>query len=578
MNQRTYALRSQQIAYLYNNLPKALVAYIGIALISYLTISDYADKSLFNIWIFVAILITIFRAFMFSIYKKHPEYGNRFYYNLFSVGLVLSALSWGVTAFFVFEKAIEYQIFLVLMIGGLSSGSAVSTASRKEQFFMFSFISLTPYIVLFYSQGSTISLAIATSLLIYQVILVLIVKQVSENLNNNFSLSQQNSELITQLEQKVKEANSSVEAKSRFLSTMSHEIRTPLNAIIGFIKILKKGEDDPKKLGYLETIDHSSLMLLNILNDILDFSKIEAGELKISPVVFNPKKSFKTTFELFTQSAKDHKIEYRLLMDESVPESIYSDEFRLNQVISNLLSNAIKFTPEGKSVEMQIRFDSTRSRLEVVIKDQGIGIEEEKQKEIFREFVQADSSLTREYGGTGLGLSISKHILKLLDSELELESRPNEGSRFSFSVTVQTDHQKTQSAQSREEKRLFKGKKVLVAEDNMTNQMLIKILLEAYQIEVTMVKNGQEAVDRFKEELFDCVLMDINMPLKNGSDAMKEIKAYEKAQQHQSVAIVALTANATHGDKEKYLEMGFDAYIAKPIEMEALQNVLSESL
>ena len=554
------------------------MALVAISAITFVTLRGQVPSCGLWVWLGAMALIVLLRLYSYMMFKKEALRSDEFYYYLFAVGLVLTALAWGGSVLLIHQAPVAYQIFLVLMIGGLSSGAAVSNGSRVELFLLFIVPSLVPFIMMFYQNDTPISMAVSVSLLVYLVLLILIAKQVSVNINNNFKLSYKNLHLIEQLEQKVDEANSSAEAKSRFLSTMSHEIRTPLNAIIGFIKILKQKEDNPEKKGYLDTIDQSSALLLHILNDILDYSKIEAGKLNISIVNFDPKKSFKQSFELFKQSAKEQELHFNMHMSDTLPGQIKSDEFRINQVISNLLSNAIKFTPKGGSVDLFIDFDLEKHCLKVAVEDEGIGISKEQQNEVLKEFIQADDSLARRYGGTGLGLSISNHILKLLGSKLELKSELERGSRFSFELPVELDEQTIGQKYEAHTAKRFEKQKILVAEDNKTNQMLITLLLEEAHLEPILVANGQEALDAVKEKEYALILMDINMPLMDGVTAMQEIRAWQARKSQIKTPIIALTANASHGDEAHYLEQGFDDYIAKPIDFERLQEVLGRYL
>ena len=398
----------------------------------------------------------------------------------------------------------------------------------------------------------------------------LIKAQEIELLQRTQLLERKNKELEI-ANKKIKAANKS---KSNFLSVMSHEIRTPLNAILGFVQILKKNEEDKTKKKYLEIIDNSSHMLTNVINDILDISKIESGKFTLESVNFNPTEEFNLLYTLFEQNSIDKDVNIINSIASDLPLFLSSDILRIKQIISNLLSNAIKFTPSSKNIELKIEFDENKSVLFVEVRDEGIGISENNIDNVTKAFTQADNTTARKYGGTGLGLSIVTNLLKLFDSELKIESELSKGSRFSFELKVDlVDKNNFPKEEDKEIEINFHHKKILVAEDNKTNQMLIKILLDDMNIDVTIANDGIETEDIFKKDKFDMILMDINMPNKNGIDAMLDIKQADK-----SIPIIALTANATSGDRQKYIDLGFDDYLSKPIEMKSLITVLNKYL
>lgn len=364
-------------------------------------------------------------------------------------------------------------------------------------------------------------------------------------------------------------ADSANKSKSGFLANMSHEIRTPLNAIIGFINLLKKDEKDKKKLEYINIVQTSSSSLLGVINDILDISKIEDGKLNIDRIDFKLKEQLSYLVEFYKSSAKEKKISLKLLFDESVPLAINSDPLRLKQILSNLISNAIKYSPEESTVKIKIRFEDEKLFVSVI--DQGIGISPQAQKRIFTAFEQAEVSTTRKYGGTGLGLSIAKRLVELLGGKINLESRMNVGSNFYFYIEACEVNDFTED--EHEEAMISFDAHLLIVEDNKTNQLLIKILLDELGISYSVANDGLEAVEMVEEEQFDAILMDINMPNLNGMDATVQIK--EKGH---DLPIIALTANAMKEDIQEYLTIGMCAHISKPIDNNKLIEVLTKVL
>ena len=503
-------------------------------------------------------------------------------------------------------------------------------------------------------------------------------------------------ELITKrAKESEEEALIANQTKSQFLANMSHEIRTPLNAIIGFSDILSTSSLADKDREKASIISKSAKALLNIINDILDISKIESGKFEISKNGFDLRELLEQIVQLYTVSAMQKNIRLFYTMDENIPIHLVSDETKLKQVISNILSNAIKFTPQNGKVFFDIKLlniKNHRAKIKFSIKDEGIGISLENQKKIFEPFSQADGSISRKFGGTGLGLAICLNIVKLLDSEIKLESVENEGSTFFFELDFEIQDIETidnskfeydfaicskiedlenikehlintikhfgrvhegediekcekidlifcfgdpefyeklsnrkkhfkckavyvgnidkinnnnimkplmnyfldvpilgskisniiKELKSNEESceiieeenidKIYKGN-VLVAEDNSNNQLLIKLILEKFGLNVTITQNGQIALDEYKKNNYDLVLMDINMPIMDGLTALKHIREYELTT-NTYTPVVALTANTLKGDKEKFIQSGMDYYLSKPIQNDELIDIL----
>jgi len=381
--------------------------------------------------------------------------------------------------------------------------------------------------------------------------------------------------LESEVEKRTRELHIAMRAKGDFLANMSHEIRTPLNAILGFIGILKKDEEDEKRKKYFDILDTSSHSLLTIINDILDFSKIESGKLDIEKERFDIKKAYEEIFSLYFEKAKAKDISLHLNIDASFPKQVLGDVVRVKQIVSNILSNAIKFTPDNGSIEINVYYDKQKNYLKCSIVDNGIGIQEQNLSKVFNAFSQADSSTTRKFGGTGLGLSISKHLVELMNGSIEVSSVVGKGTSFRFEIELPEEDDAIEPVciESEDEVTFSENYKVLVVEDNKTNQMLIKILLMDVNLGCDIVENGQEAIDRVKEKEYDIILMDENMPILNGIEASKKIREMEIR-----TPIIAVTANAFKGDKEKFLKAGMDDYISKPIDIKEFLRVLKKYL
>lgn len=386
---------------------------------------------------------------------------------------------------------------------------------------------------------------------------------------------------VTELQRAKEEAKAAAQMKGDFLANMSHEIRTPMNGIFGFVSLLSQTSLDEKQKKYLDIIEGSTQTLLGIVNDILDFSKIESGKLELDCTDIKPLREFEKIAHLFSAKMEEKKIALRIEIDPRLSECMQIDLLRIQQVISNLLSNAIKFTPENGEILFYakgLESKGEKSRIRIGVKDNGIGIDPSHQRKIFEAFSQADNSTTRKFGGTGLGLSISSRLVSLMGGELKVNSTPGEGSDFYFEIEVQTcsveDRGMNQKNYPPEEQtRICFTGSVLVAEDNPVNRILIDELLQRYGLSPDIAKNGQEALERMESTPYDIVFMDVNMPVMSGIEAVARIK-----ETGNEVPVIALTANAMAGDHERFLALGFDNYLSKPLSAGGLKKILETYL
>ncbi len=384
-------------------------------------------------------------------------------------------------------------------------------------------------------------------------------------------------EYEAQQAQLIQELKDVATSKSDFLANMSHEIRTPMNAILGFIQILIKDESDEEKLKKFKIINQSGKSLLRIINDILDFSKIDSNKMLIENIPYNIKDTFKHVVELFKARASDNSLNLVLNIDENTPNKILGDQVRVEQVLSNLISNAIKFSKQDGTITINLSYDQENSSVRCEVIDTGVGISKEKIDDIFNAFTQEDSSTTRRFGGTGLGLSISRALCELMGGSIGVESELDKGSVFYFTLNIieveeEIDKNSVDSINSDDNQ--LKGE-ILIVEDNKTNQLLLSMLLDDFDLDYTIANDGLEAIEKLQNNKFDLVLMDENMPNMNGIEATKAIREMPEIK---DIPIIAVTANALDGDRERFIDAGMDDYLAKPIEVDKLEVILKKFL
>jgi CheY-like chemotaxis protein len=376
-------------------------------------------------------------------------------------------------------------------------------------------------------------------------------------------------------------AEHSAMAKSDFLSVMSHEIRTPINGVIGISNLLLDEELNSRQKEYVQTLNFSAQHLLSLVSDILDFSKIESGNLEIEKTSFNLEKLCQHVFDLYKGKADEKAIHYTYTPSTVNEYSLYGDPTRISQVLSNLLSNAIKFTDKG-SVDFSYSVKEENNHKTIIVfkvKDSGIGIEKSNQSKIFDSFSQADQSVTRKYGGTGLGLTISKKLIELQGGSISVNSEHGTGSEFTIVLPVDkhvyTDKEALEKNVQKTLNQSLKGMKILIAEDNTINAMVLTRFLDKWKTEYKVAKDGAEAVRLAQNEKFDIILMDLQMPVMDGEEATAIIRESEK-ESISKIPIVAFTADALIDNHRKLLKKGFDHCITKPFNPDALLKYLQQ--
>ncbi|MEQ9505852.1 MAG: ATP-binding protein [Hyphomonas sp.] len=379
-------------------------------------------------------------------------------------------------------------------------------------------------------------------------------------------------------EEKAKETESASQAKSQFLAAMSHEIRTPLNGILGMAQSLASDAGmTPEQREKVDIVLDSGRTLVAIVDDVLDLSKIEAGKLEIHPVACDLRHMARRITRLFEPKAHEKGVKLLLEISDPLTSALAFDPVRVRQCLSNLVSNAVKFTAMGEvRVALQTQEEDGGWRVTVRVSDTGIGISAEALSRLFSEFSQADASTTRRYGGSGLGLAISRRIARMMGGDVTVESIPGKGSVFTLTfraetATVPVPVQDTSEPASPSHS--ISGLRILLADDNRVNREVVKLFLAPHGALITEAENGREVLDALERSAFDAVLLDIHMPVMDGTEALKRLRAGETP--YRDIPVIALTADAMSGDRERFLKMGANGYVSKPIDQANLLSAIA---
>lgn len=382
----------------------------------------------------------------------------------------------------------------------------------------------------------------------------------------------------------MEEAQAANLAKSQFLANMSHEVRTPINGIYGMLQLLQGTEVEDKQRHYIQTASRAVQTLLKVINDVLDFSKVDAGKLELDHTHFNLRQLTEDTINLFKDKAMEKGTHLTLKIDPEIPDFVIGDEHRITQILMNLMENAVKFTSSG-SIKVRIALqkkENTPTTIRFMVSDSGVGIPDEAQKKLFSPFSQADESMTRKFGGTGLGLAICHQLVGLMNGEIGLHSTEGEGSTFWFTLPLKEGHapppQQQHSISPTQTHQTNQGARVLIAEDNEINQMIIEEMLSVFGFKHECYPDGQQAVKAVKSGRFQLVLMDCQMPEMDGYEATRVIRDWENQKNTAHIPVIALTAHALKDNHDACIKAGMNDYLSKPVEQNDLLKCLEKWL
>jgi len=480
----------------------------------------------------------------------------------------------------------HHTIYLLYLIMGISGVGVLSL--YKQRFLTYSYIACIEITSFFYTAfilteiRFIILIGILLSIIFYTYFAILHYNSWQDFLNEK-QKSDELSQKLANEKKTLQDTNQKLDAalasakeyaklKDDFVATVSHEIRTHMNGVIGMSALLDETKLTDEQKEYNTLIRHSAKALLTIINDILDFSKIEAGKLTLEETAFNLHDLLNEIILIHLDRAKLSNITLTLNFPDDLSGQVLGDPTRLRQILTNLIGNAIKFAKDG-TVSLDVKH-TPEGFFRFDITDDGIGIDPEKIDAIFEKFTQAESSTTRRFGGTGLGLSITRELVWLMGGEIKVESSPGRGSTFSVILPLKPSKLNVGNMDEPVIKQKYSAQKphnnkILVVDDNLINQKVTSRMLQLDNLMVDVVSNGKQAVENAFHTFYGCILMDIEMPQMNGITATKEIRKSNGASQQ--APIIALTANAVKGDRERYLSAGMDDYLSKPLDKEELR-------
>lgn len=585
-------IRAGQVSTVYRRLPLVLGTSVVIALVFVILLLQALPLQPLLYWLVVLYVVSAARAAGWMAYRRAaagPEQ-SAYWATWLRLGAAASGLAWSIGCTYLLQEAGPQEAtMLVITMLAVAAVGAATLAPDFPSLLIFLSLALGPITIELLLRPDRLDqvagLAVAASL----VTLTGAGYRIGDDMGKMLKTEWEMGALMLAESRSRLAAEEANESKSVFLANMSHEVRTPLNGVLGMTELLIESATDADQLQHLSLLRASANNLLTIVNDILDLSKVEAGKLQIERVAFDLRSLLDEIARFLGEQAQTRGVELSCVVDPDVPTTVTGDPVRFRQVLHNLGTNAVKFTPAGQVYIRVTALPPAAAEgcvVRVEVSDTGIGIPTAMRGKLFQPFVQADSSTSRRFGGTGLGLSIAQRLVTLMGGTIGVESVEGAGSTFWFTVPLdvtlmavvpgpsptlatcrQPNEQCSGTAGSRAASR---PQRVLLVEDNEVNQILARRILERAGCHVDVATNGLEAIDARWRADYDVVLMDCQMPLLDGFEATRRIRSREAAQGEARVRIVAVTASAIHGEQERCLAAGMDAYLTKPYSPAAL--------